>query len=221
MSRVSAIVIDGPAAAGKSTVGRAVADSLGLRYLNTGDLFRAVAWVSLRRRPMLIDPVADLGRINVGQSGYVTIDGEEVGHALRQPEIGREAARLGHFPDVVVALMDLQRRVLIRGGYVADGRNLGSDVLTEAALKIYLTAMPEARALRRARQTGEQLHEVRAEIAHRDALDATRPVGALSVAEDAEVIDATWLPADDVVRRVVRLALTRGFGLFDSGPRAE
>jgi cytidylate kinase len=205
------VVIDGPAASGKSTAARRVAHTLGLKYLNTGDLFRAVALVSLVRDASGAELAAEVAKVEIDSEGAVTLDGEDVRNRLRRPDVTAAAARLGHQPEVVTALMALQRSTLIQGGYVADGRNLGSDVIPEASLKIYLTAMPESRAQRRALETGEPVAAVQAEIAERDLMDATRPLGALSLAEDAEVIDATSISVDEVVARIVRLATIRGF----------
>jgi cytidylate kinase len=207
------VVIDGPAGAGKSSVARALAQCLGWRYFNTGQLFRSLALVSLER-PLSVGGLAAVARGSTlaFRESRVMIDGRDVTEDLARTQVATEAARLGHEPEIVRALIDRQRAVLAEGGYVADGRNLGADVVPNAALKIFLTASPLARARRRSADTGQPLSEVLREHRRRDDLDETRKVGALRIAPGAHVIDSTDLSFDQVLARIAHLA--RGSGLI-------
>ena len=201
------VVIDGPAGAGKSSVARALAQRFGMRYVNTGQLFRSLALVSLER-PLSVSGLARVARGSTlaFHESRVMIDGRDVTEDLARTEVATEAARLGHEPEIVRALIDRQRAVLAEGGYVADGRNLGADVVPNAALKIFLTASPLARARRRSADTGQSLSEVLREHRRRDDLDATRIVGALRIAPGAHVIDSTDRTFDQVVAQIAGLA---------------
>ncbi len=194
------IAIDGPAGSGKSTLSRAVAARLGIDRLDTGAMYRAVAWATLRHR---IDPgdreaVAELARglsITVGER--VEADGVDVTEAIRGPEVSTAVSVVAANPGVRAALVERQRRwVEQRGGGVIEGRDIGSVVFPDADVKIYLTASADERARRRP----EEGHRA---LSRRDRLDSTRSVSPLGVAEGARVIDTTDRPVEEIVEEVV------------------
>jgi cytidylate kinase len=193
------IAIDGPAGAGKSTVARAVADALGFTYLDTGAMYRCVALADMRAAA---DPLA----CEIGLGDRVTLDGEDVTRAIREPAVGERASQLAARPEVRGHLVALQRAMIRAGDYVAEGRDIGTVVAPDAELKVFLTASPEERARRRAAQTGADADEVLAEQRERDTRDATRELSPLEPAEDALRVDTDGLGVDEVVQRIVRLA---------------
>jgi cytidylate kinase len=208
------IAIDGPAGAGKSTVARAVARTLGLTYLDSGAMYRCVALGALRSGVGLDDGVA-LGRlvralrIELG-GGRVSLDGEDVTEVIRAPEVSAAASRVSVHPEVREAMVERQRALIASGDYVAEGRDIGTVVSPEATLKIFLTASDAERARRRAAETGEPPAEVLAAQARRDARDRGREHGALRAAEDAVKIDTTGLGVDAIAGRIADLALEKG-----------
>ena len=210
------IAIDGPAGAGKSTVARAVARTLGLTYLDSGAMYRCVALAALRAGAGLDDGAA-LGRLVGGlrlalEDGRVSLDGEDVTEAIRAAEVSAAASRVSVHPEVREAMVERQRALIAGGDYVAEGRDIGTVVSPDAALKVFLTASDVERARRRAAETGEPLADVREAQASRDARDREREHGALRAAEDAVEIDTTGLSADEVAARIAELAAERGVG---------
>jgi CMP/dCMP kinase len=208
------IAIDGPAGAGKSTVARGVADALGLTYLDSGAMYRCVALAALRRELDLDDPEA-LGELAQGldigfDSGAVRLDGENVGEAIRDPEVTDAASRVSTHPEVRAAMVARQRALIEEGGYVAEGRDIGTVVSPDAPLKVFLTASDEERARRRAAESGEPVERVLDEQQRRDARDTEREHGALRPAGDAVEVDTSGLSVAQVVERVVALARQRG-----------
>jgi cytidylate kinase len=198
------IAIDGPAGSGKSTIGRAVARHLGLEYLDTGAMYRSVTFAVLQRG---IDPgdaeaVAGLAPgLDIVVAESVTVDGEDATAAIRSPEVTTAVSAVAANPDVRAEMVRRQRAwVEARGGGVLEGRDIGTVVFPDAALKVYLTADEEERLRRRALEAGE---EVARDIARRDRADSTRAVSPLSVAEDALVIDTTGRSIDDIVEEVL------------------
>ncbi len=194
------IAIDGPAGSGKSTVSRALADRLGLERLDTGAMYRAVTWAALQHG---IEPddrasVARLARrltISVGER--IEADGTDVTDAIRSPEVSRAVSTVAAHPEVRAVLVELQRQwVAEHDGGIVEGRDIGSVVLPEADVKVYLTAAAEERARRRPEEEAEAL-------ARRDRLDSTRPASPLGVADGAQVIDTTDRPVEDIVDEVV------------------
>ncbi len=146
------IAIDGPAGAGKSSVARAVARELSFRYLNSGAMYRAVALASLERG---LEPAEVAQSIQIEPAGdRVLLDGRDATDALRAPDVSEAASRAAAQPEVRRALVALQRRMLARGDWVAEGRDIGTVVAPEAELKVFLTATPEERARRRAAELG-------------------------------------------------------------------
>jgi cytidylate kinase len=194
------IAIDGPAGSGKSTVSRALAHRLGIDRLDTGAMYRAVAWAALDRQ---IDPadqaaVAELARtIGISVGDQVEVDGTDVTEAIRGPEVSGAVSVVAANPAVRSVLVQRQRRwVAQRGGGVVEGRDIGSVVFPEARVKIFLTASPDERARRRPEEDQQAL-------SRRDRLDSTRAVSPLGVAEGALVIDTTDRLVEDIVDQVV------------------
>ncbi len=193
------IAIDGPAGAGKSTVARAVADALGFTYLDTGAMYRCVALAELRG-------VQDPLDCAIGLGGRVTLDGEDVTDAIRAPHVSEHASLVAARPEVRGRLVELQRKLIRGGDYVAEGRDIGTVVAPDAELKVFLTASPRERARRRAEQIGVDVEEVLRELAERDRRDENREHSPLTAARDALRVDTDGLGVDDVVQRIVRLA---------------
>jgi cytidylate kinase len=199
------IAIDGPAGAGKSTVARAVARRLGWTYLDSGAMYRAVALLVLAspaREPVAL---ARAARIDIG-GGRVLLDGRDVSGELRAPEVSEAASRVAADPEVRRALVRKQRGLIGEGDWVAEGRDIGTVVAPDAALKIFLTAAAEERARRRAAELGADARAVLAEHALRDARDATRAHSPLRPAPGAVTLDTTELSVEEVVGRIVALA---------------
>ena len=212
------IAIDGPAAAGKSTVARALADMLGLTYLDSGAMYRSVALAALRAG---VDPEdrAALGRVARGleialAGRRVWLDGKDVTEEIRAPEVSSAASRVAVHPEVRAAMIERQRTLLAAGDYVAEGRDIGTVVSPGARLKVFLTATDDERARRRAAETGDPLPDVLSAQSRRDARDRERAHGALRPADDAVEMDTTGLSVEEVVDRVVALVRERG---LDSG----
>lgn len=207
------IAIDGPSGAGKGTVARAIAARLGCRHVDTGAMYRAVAWKAVRDGVPLDDEagVAALARaaVIVASDGVVTIDGEDVARAIRTPEIDRAAALAARLPAVRAALVARQRLLGASDRVVMEGRDIGTVVCPDAQVKIYLDASPEERARRRASDpahTGGRegsLSSVATALEARDTSDRTRTVSPLTMADDAVLIDTTPLSIEEVVERVM------------------
>lgn len=208
-TEVLVIAIDGPAGSGKSTVARTVAARLGLAYLDTGAMYRGVAFAALRRGldPDDIDPISRLARrveLTV-EDGVVTVDGIDASIEIRGPEVTRAVSAVAANAAVRAELVARQRRwVAERGGGVVEGRDIATVVFPTARLKVYLTASHEARATRRAQEVTDLDYDaVAADIARRDHADATRAADPLQMAADAIVVDTTGLGIDDVVAQVL------------------
>ena len=197
------IAIDGPAGAGKSTVARAAAERLGFTYLDTGAMYRAVAW----RAGNDGDPAAIARAARLGLGERVTLDGEDVTERIREPWVSEAASRVSADPAVREALVEQQRRILSEGDWVAEGRDIGTVVAPEAEVKVFLTADPAERARRRATELGSDVEVVLREQAMRDERDRSREVGPLAPAPDAVPVDTTSLSLDQVVEQIVTLAV--------------
>ncbi len=196
------VAIDGPAGAGKSTVARALAQRLQFTYLDTGAMYRCVALAALQRgaHPGRIAP--ELG-ITLGER--VLVDGVDVTAAIRNAEVSEAASRAAADPDVREAMVAAQRRLLASGDWVAEGRDIGTIVAPDAAVKVFLTADPTERARRRAQELGLEPRIVLAEQAIRDQRDSTREHAPLRPADGAEVLDTTALTLGEVVDRLAAL----------------
>jgi cytidylate kinase len=207
---VRVIAIDGPAGAGKSTVARALAARLGLEYLDTGAMYRAVTLAAMRRGidPADVDRVAELAEevaLEVGDSG-VFVDGSEVTTEIRTPEVTTAVSAVAANSRVRTELVKRQRTWAIEhGGGVLEGRDIGSVVFPNAELKLHLTASPRVRAERRSAETGADVDEIEAAIAQRDRRDASRSHGPLVEADGSVVVDTTGLSIDEVLERIERL----------------
>ena len=213
MSVPDVIAIDGPSGAGKGTVARAVAQALDCRHVDTGAMYRAVAWRALQQGRALDDEpaVAALasGAVFTLDGMRIEIDGQDVSRAIRTPEMDRAAAAVARLPRVRAALVACQRRLAGDGSVVMEGRDIGTTVFPDAPVKIYLDASPEERAARRAQDPahrlsqGAKLAEVARALDARDLLDRTRRTSPLEQAPDAVRIDTTGLPIEAVVQRVM------------------
>jgi cytidylate kinase len=207
---VRVIAIDGPAGAGKSTIARALAARLGLEYLDTGAMYRAVTYAAIRRGIPIDDNdrVAALARdvvIEVGEAG-VFVDGVDATSAIRTPEITVAVSPVAANSGVRAELRALQRRwATERGGGVIEGRDIGSVVFPEAVLKLYLTATPRVRAERRVAEAGGDIDEIEAAIAARDHHDSTRADGPLTRPDGSIIVDTTGLGIDEVLAHIERL----------------
>jgi cytidylate kinase len=212
------VAIDGPAGSGKSSVARAVAGRLGLVNLNTGATYRAVALVALRKG---VDPTDGAALATLGRGMNLTADGVSYAgeripeDALRTPEVSAAASKVSAHPELREVLVERQRAAAsdarAAGGAVVEGRDIGTVVLPEAELKVFLSASPEERARRRALQTGreDELERISEAMQTRDRRDSEREASPLKSAPDAVVIDTTGLSLEEVVSRVVELAEVR------------
>ncbi len=222
MNRSVIIAIDGPSGAGKSTLGRLVARELGLLYIDTGAMYRAVALAVTRAGVSTADEraVAEVARTSeVDLAGdpdslQVRLDGEDVSKEIRSEQITHTASVISALPSVRRELVRRQREMGAPGGVVLDGRDIGTVVFPDADVKFFLTAVPEERAKRRfdeeRRARGDQSYEdTLADINARDRRDSTRADSPLAIAEDAVVIDTTDLPIEDVFRRMIETVRER------------
>jgi CMP/dCMP kinase len=196
------VAIDGPAGAGKSTVARATARALGFPFLDSGAMYRAVGLMTLRHGGAASKQAEDL-QIELGER--VRVGGEDVTEAIRAPEVSEAASRVATNPAVRKALAAKQRALLESGDWVAEGRDIGTVVAPDAAVKVFLTASPEERARRRAAELGTDVETVLRDQALRDAQDESREHSPLAVARGAVELDTTGLSIDQVVERIVAL----------------
>ena len=193
------IAIDGPAGAGKSTVARAVAERLGFTYLDTGAMYRAVALAAAGREDEAA-AIASGADIRVGDR--VLLDGRDVTDEIRSPAASAGASRVAADPGVRAALVRLQQEIVRDGDWVAEGRDIGSVVAPDAAVKLFLTASAEERARRRAAQIGSDPERVLREQEERDLRDASAERTVLEPAADAVPVDTTGLTLDEVVAQI-------------------
>lgn len=209
---VPVITIDGPTASGKGTIAERVARALGFRYLDSGALYRLVAWRALRHGvdPADASAVAQLAATMEPRfaEGRIELDGADVTDAIRHEEISRAASQVAVHPRVRQALLDLQRSRRQPPGLVADGRDMGTVVFPEATLKVYLTATVEARADRRHKQLIDKgfpanIATLSQELRARDQRDSERTASPLKPAEDAYQLDSSELTIDEVVAQVL------------------
>ena len=195
------VAIDGPAGAGKSTVARALARTLGFGYLDSGAMYRAVALSLLENGG---DPAERAEEADIELGERVLLDGRDVTEAIRVPEVTEAASRIATSPAVRAAMVRKQRDLVATGDWVAEGRDIGTVVAPDATLKIFLTASPEQRA-RRADDLGTDWRVVLRDQALRDAQDTERAHSPLRPAPDAIELDTTDRPVEDVVAQVVGL----------------
>jgi CMP/dCMP kinase len=208
------IAIDGPAGSGKSTVARAVAKGLGLAYLDTGAMYRAVAFAALRRGidPDDVDVVARLAElVDLDVAEQVRVDGVDATIEIRGPEVTRAVTAVAANPRVRVELNRRQKEwAEAHDGGVIEGRDIGSVVFPDADVKVYLTASDTERAARRSKEVlAMDYDQVAADIARRDHADSTRQAAPLTVPEGAVVVDTTGRSVDNIVAEVLGLAAER------------
>ena len=222
MNLPSIIAIDGPAASGKSTLAKLVADELGYLFFDTGVMYRVVTWVGLQRGAALDDgdavtSLAEAIQIDVhppsqddGRAYDVLADGRDVTWEIRRPEVDANVSVVSAYPGVRRALLAQQRRIGQRGRVVMVGRDIGTIVLPEADLKIYLDASAEERARRRhtecqARGETPTFESILAAMRKRDRIDSTRDVAPLRAAEDAVILNSDGLSIEQVLERMKEL----------------
>ena len=214
------IAIDGPSGAGKGTVARNLAARLGYRHVDTGAMYRAVAWKAVEDGLDLDDEravsklAATLSLIATGKT--VSVDGRDITREIRTPAIDAAAARVARQPAVRAVLIQQQRDLGASGGVVMEGRDIGTVVFPNADVKLYLDASPEERARRRAHDPSHTagrgtaaVHDIASALEARDRLDRTRTASPLAVASDAIEIDTTQLSVDEVVERVLKVVEER------------
>jgi CMP/dCMP kinase len=209
------IAMDGPSGSGKSSVSKGVARALGLRYLDTGAMYRAMTWWMLREGVPVDDPAAvaaragepDLRSGTDPDAPAISVGGTDVSRPIRTPEVTGAVSAVAAVPAVRERLVALQREIIGVGGIVVEGRDIGTVVAPDAAVKIYLTASAEARAQRRNNElTGATVAATQADMARRDHLDSTRKADPLARAADAVEVDTTSLTLSEVITEVVRIA---------------
>ncbi len=210
------VAIDGPSGAGKGTIARALAARLRYRHIDTGAMYRAVAWKALQGGLDLSDEQGVAGiaasmRLVVGD-GEVSADGRDIAAAIRTPEIDAAAAAVARQPRVREILIEQQRAAGRSGSVVMEGRDIGTVVFPNADVKIYLDAAPDERARRRATDPAHAagrgavaVQDIATALEARDRSDRTRPTSPLMRAADAIAIDTTGLPIDDVIERVLAI----------------
>jgi len=223
MSAAPVLTIDGPSGSGKGTIARQVAERLGWRLLDSGALYRLVAFAAQSNSVSLDDEAANariatnldvhFGADSAGNE-QIWLEGREVSAAIRTEQAGDGASRVAAMPAVRAALIERQRAFAQLPGLVADGRDMGTVIFPDAGLKIYLTASAAERAQRRHKQLKDKglsanLAALSLEIAERDRRDASRPIAPLRPADDAQIIDSTSMSIDAVVARVLESAAER------------
>jgi cytidylate kinase len=217
------IAIDGPVGSGKSTVARTVARLLGYSYLDSGAMYRAVAWKALREGVLLDSPaslvvLAEHMRIDLAQEDgrlRVRVDGADVTEAIRSADVARAASQVALVPEVRAVLVDQQRQAGQGGGVVMEGRDIGTVVFPDADLKIFLDASPEVRAERRRREylaagNSVELAAMLEQVRERDRRDRERATSPLRRATDAVLVDNTAMDAEETARLIVLLAKEKG-----------
>lgn len=216
------IAIDGPAGAGKSTIAKKIARSVGIVYLDTGAMYRAVGLEAIRESVDLKDNSGlselvkniDINVVYNNGEQSITISGEDVSGKIRTPEVSKAASLVAAVPEVRLKLVELQRQIAAKQSVVMDGRDIGTYVLPDAEVKIFLTATVAERARRRYEELLDKgmtvsLDEIAKDIKQRDYNDSTRAFAPLKKADDAVEIDTTALTIDEVVEKVKALAWKR------------
>lgn len=204
------VAIDGPAGAGKSTVGKALAEQLGVEYLDTGAMYRAITFAALTRGVVEgdLDEIAAMApdvEITI-EDGRVTVDGVDATSAIRGREVTEAVSQVSANPTVRQVLVERQRAwVAAHGGGVVEGRDIGTVVFPDADLKLYITASPRVRAERRVRELGGDVADVEASIIKRDRVDSSRSHSPLTEADDAITVDTTGMTIDEVTAHIMGL----------------
>lgn len=218
------IALDGPSGAGKSTIARAVAKAFGFTYIDTGAMFRSLGLkavrlgIDIKNQTDLIENMLSSTTLDISRDGdeqHMILDGEDVTSLIRTPEVSKAASDIAVIPSVRTWLLSAERSIASRCDCIMDGRDIGTSVLPDAEVKIFLTASPEARAKRRLLELEEKgistsFEEVLAEMKYRDKQDASREVSPLKMADDAVLADTTELDlagSIELVSSIVRKAL--------------
>jgi len=216
------VAIDGPAGAGKSTVAKLAAKKLGYTYIDTGAMYRAVAWKTLQQKAdvtdaLILDVVRDIDVRLAYQDGVtqVFVDGQDITGEIRTPEVSHIVSQVAALGPVREKMVDLQRQMATEGGVLMDGRDIATHVLPDADVKIFLTASIEERAQRRWKEMKEKgydmsLEELQKDIAARDKADSEREISPLVQADDATLLDTTGLSIDGVVARILAMCSEAG-----------
>lgn len=217
------IAIDGPAGAGKSTIARLAAKRLGFVYVDTGAMYRAIALYFLRKgiRPENVQTIASLVQgaeitiRHVDGTQQVILNGEDVSGQIRTEEVGNMASATSAIPAVRAHLLELQRNLAASANVIMDGRDIGTCILPDADVKIFLTASTSVRAMRRYRELQEKgmmcnLEEIEQDIIERDARDMNRETAPLKQAEDAMLLDSSDMTLEQVVQAILEAAFSRG-----------
>lgn len=223
MDKIS-IAIDGPASSGKSTVAKILANSFNFVYVDTGAMYRAITFLAIKHQVAFSDEeaLAELTKrypINFQQSVHgqlVFADGEDITQAIRQPDVTAAVSEVSAHRKVREELVEAQRQLAQLGGIVMDGRDIGTTVLPQAEVKIFLVASVEERAQRRYKENQEKGIEmdyemIKEAIAKRDYLDSHREVSPLVQAADAELVDTTGMTIEQVVTKIKEVIQSKGF----------
>ena len=211
------VAIDGPSGSGKSSTSRGVAAKLGLRYLDTGAMFRAITWWLLREGVDVRDSDAVAAAVDAGRPGIesgtdplgptITVDGTDVSVDIRGEDVTAAVSPVSAVPKVRALLLDLQREVIGDGGIVVEGRDIGSVVWPDAQVKVYLSADPDARAARRSAELGgTDVASTQQSLLERDRIDSGRATAPLTMADGAVHVDSTHLTLDEVIETILALA---------------
>ena len=217
------IAIDGPAGAGKSTIARMAAERLGFIYVDTGAMYRAIALFCLRRGISPKDEEAVSSAVkeaqititHVDKEQRVLLNGEDVSGQIRTEQVGNTASAVSAYPEVRAHLLNLQRDLAANASVIMDGRDIGTCVLPDAETKIFLTASPSVRAMRRFKELKEKgimcnLQEIEQDIIERDQRDMTRKIAPLKQAEDAVLVDGSEMTIEEVADRIIQVAVSHG-----------
>lgn len=216
-----AVAVDGPSGSGKSSTARGVATRLGWNYVDTGSMYRALTWWLISEGVDVDDPAAVADRVAEPQIDIsvdplapgVFVNGAEVSDAIRDPHVTSSVSAVSAVPAVRERLVSIQREIMERGAVVVEGRDIGTVVAPDAAVKVFLIATTEARAQRRAAEWahdhGLTVEHTAAMLDQRDHLDSTRELSPLTQADDAVMIDSTALALDEVIDQIVSLVRER------------
>lgn len=209
MSHIS-IAIDGPAAAGKSTIAKRVAKKLEYLYIDTGAMYRAVTLYVLEHGDEIIQDISNHIHITFGTSDEVYLNDKDVSKEIRSPEVTNNVSRIAAIGEVRTYLVDMQREISRTSSVVMDGRDIGTTVLPDAEVKIFMLASPKVRAERRlieetARGNNIDLETLTAEIIRRDEIDSTRKISPLVKAEDAVLLDTSHLSIEEAEAKIIQL----------------
>jgi len=224
------VTIDGPSGAGKSTTARRLAREIGYRFLDTGAMYRALAWAVLQSGTTVDDlpnviAIARRTRLEIDQE-LITVNGQDISALVRSPEVSSASSAIAQVPEVRQLMVQAQRRIAARGDYVCEGRDQGTVVFPDAICKFFLTASPVCRARRREdelRKRGLDItfEEVLGQQAVRDHRDSTRQAGPLVPADDAILIDTTGLSLEMVLDRMKREVLAKVETLLEQGRQSD